>query len=211
MRALSVVGSRMARRRAASSERADNAVRHYRHDRNRLQLAFAVLQQDIDIAVHGVIVNRFAASIVVPRFLRFIVYRSRGIDTKTANIFNGVQFAGNRTRLGAGTFVNTNVHFEDVAPIIVGDDCQIGMEVLFVTSHHSTADGVISRTPEPRPITVGDRCWIGARATILPGVDIGHDCVIAAGAVVAKDCEPYGVYGGVPARRIKDLRYRDST
>lgn len=49
-----------------------------------------------------------------------------------------------------------------------------------------------------------DRC----RAMLLPGVTVGKGCVVAAGAVVAADCAPNGLYGGVPARRIKDLDLR---
>lgn len=173
--------------------------------RSKLSLLRESLAQDVVIAVHGLFVNRIAASIVMPRIGRYVIYRLAGMKLQTPNIYFGVQFATNRTRLGKDTFVNTNVTFEDVAPIVIGDDCQVGMEAMFVTSHHSTENGRISKVPEPRAITVGDRCWIGARATILPGVNIGHDCVIAAGAVVTKDCEPYGVYGGVPAKRLKDL------
>lgn len=55
--------------------------------------------------------------------------------------------------------------------------------------------------PETR---IGRDCWIGRRATIMLGLNIGDGCVICAGAVVTKDCEPFGVYGGVPARRIAE-------
>jgi maltose O-acetyltransferase len=55
------------------------------------------------------------------------------------------------------------------------------------------------------PIKVGNGCWIGARSMILPGVTIGDGCIIAAGSVVTKDCEPNGLYAGTPAKRIKDL------
>jgi len=55
------------------------------------------------------------------------------------------------------------------------------------------------------PIVVGDGSWIGTRATVLAGVTVGDGCVIAAGAVVTDDCEPDGLYVGVPARRVRDL------
>lgn len=54
-------------------------------------------------------------------------------------------------------------------------------------------------------ITVGDGCWIGTNVTILPGVNIRNGCVIGAGSLVTKDCEPNGLYVGVPAKRIKEL------
>ncbi len=56
-----------------------------------------------------------------------------------------------------------------------------------------------------KSIVIGSGTWIGARATIIPGVYVGNGCVIAAGAIVSKDCEPNGLYAGVPARRIKNL------
>ncbi|WP_247602466.1 DapH/DapD/GlmU-related protein [Gordonia rubripertincta] len=56
-----------------------------------------------------------------------------------------------------------------------------------------------------RPIVVGDYCWIGAGAIILPGVVVGEGCIISAGAVVIRDCEPNGLYAGVPAIRKRDL------
>ncbi|MGI2292887.1 acyltransferase [Paenibacillus sp. GXUN7292] len=56
-----------------------------------------------------------------------------------------------------------------------------------------------------KPVTIGKGCWIGARATILPGVTVGDGCVIAAGAVVTKDCEPDSLYAGVPAIKIKSI------
>lgn len=172
---------------------------------SQLGLLLESLREDFSIAAHGVLVNRIAASIVMPRALRYAIYRAVGMKLQTPNIFYGVQFAGNRVQLGKRTFVNTSVHFEDVAPITLGEDCQVGMEVLFVTSHHEIVEGRISKLPEPRPITIGNRCWIGARATILPGVTIADDVVIAAGSIVNRDCLEPGVYAGVPAKHIRKL------
>ena len=55
------------------------------------------------------------------------------------------------------------------------------------------------------PVKIGDGVWIGANATILPGVIVGDGCFIAAGALVTEDCEPDGFYAGVPARRIRNF------
>ena len=61
------------------------------------------------------------------------------------------------------------------------------------------------RAGDPEAIYVGEGCFIGANVTVLPGVNVGEGCVIAAGAVITRDCAPDGLYGGVPARRIRDL------
>jgi len=57
--------------------------------------------------------------------------------------------------------------------------------------------------PVASEVRIGDRCWLGARAMILPGVTVGEGTIIGAGAVVNKDCEPGAVYAGVPARRVR--------
>jgi maltose O-acetyltransferase len=82
----------------------------------------------------------------------------------------------------------------------------VAMRVLFTTSTHEIGDsqrraGELVR----KPIEVGKGCWIGAGAVILPGIVIGDGCVIGAGAVVNRDCDPNGLYVGVPARRIREL------
>jgi maltose O-acetyltransferase len=106
--------------------------------------------------------------------------------------------------LGADTYVNAGCWFEGDGRIDVGEHCLLGPEVLVLTSTHGRGEGGgIARAAEHRPVRIGDRCWIGARATILPGVTIGDDVIVAAGAVVANDCEAAGTYGGVPARRIR--------
>lgn len=57
---------------------------------------------------------------------------------------------------------------------------------------------------ESAPVSLGSDVWIGARAVVLGGVRIGHGAVVAAGAVVTRDVEPYSVVGGVPARPIRE-------
>lgn len=80
------------------------------------------------------------------------------------------------------------------------------MDVLFcVSSHEIGASTGRAGKDVKKGIKIGNGCWIGARVTILPGVEIKEGCVIASGAVVTSVCEPNGLYGGVPARRIKNL------
>ncbi len=58
---------------------------------------------------------------------------------------------------------------------------------------------------KPSPVIIGDNVWIGACVTIVPGVTIGDNAIIAAGAVVTKNVEPNTVVGGVPAKFIKNI------
>jgi maltose O-acetyltransferase len=113
---------------------------------------------------------------------------------------------GEHLTIGARTFVNFGLVALDVAPIAIGDDCQLGPNVQLLTAYHPTE-------PEPRrakleaaaPITIGDNVWLGGGVIVLPGVTIGDDSVIGAGAVVTKDV-PAGVLAvGNPARVVREL------
>jgi maltose O-acetyltransferase len=88
--------------------------------------------------------------------------------------------------------------------IEIGPNCLLGPEVLILTSIHALGpDGGITRRSEARDVRIGDGTWLGARAMIMPGVNIGAGVVVAAGAVVTKDCESGGLYAGVPARKLR--------
>jgi len=163
------------------------------------------LRTDFRLMTIDFLVNAILGSDLVPRPLRYAGYRALGMPTATANILPGLRMSGSRRRVsvGSGTFVNRGCFFEAVAEISIGRECQIGPEVMILTSHHErTAGGQISRTAVPRAVRIGDRVWLGARALVVPGVIIGDDVAIGAGAVVTSDCLDPGVYAGVPARLI---------
>lgn len=87
--------------------------------------------------------------------------------------------------------------------LFIGDYTQIAPNVVIVTANHDLYD---SRKHIEAPVRIGKYCWIGAGATILPGVELGDWTIVAAGAVVSKSFkEGYVLVGGVPAVRIKDL------
>lgn len=87
---------------------------------------------------------------------------------------------------------------------MIGDGCQIGHNVVFATLNHGLAPKERKST-YPAPIVLGRNVWVGSNATILQGVTIGDNAVIAAGAVVTKDVAPNTVVGGVPAQFIKNI------
>lgn len=113
-------------------------------------------------------------------------------------------FESEQVSIGAGSGVNAGCWFEGHGPIVIGRDCFIGPEVMIVTSVHLiSAEGQVAREANYREVRIGDNCWLGARVMLLPGVTIGAGTIVAAGAVVTKDCEPGAVYAGVPARRLR--------
>lgn len=154
--------------------------------------------------------NVLASSYFTLPKIRYLFLKSVGIDLNTNAIKPRCYFSSNDVSIGKGTLINHYCKFfssnKPGGKIIIGNRCFIAMNVLFTTMTHETGTSG-QRAGENRyyPIVVDDGCWIGANSTILPGVKIGKGCIIAAGSVVNKDCEPNGLYAGVPARRIKEL------
>jgi carbonic anhydrase/acetyltransferase-like protein (isoleucine patch superfamily) len=86
----------------------------------------------------------------------------------------------------------------------IGRNVFLGPRVMILTSiHEIDSNGQAARAPVFSQVRISDRCWLGARAMIMPGVTIGEGTIIGAGAVVTHDCEPGAVYVGVPARRVR--------
>ena len=146
------------------------------------------------------------ASAFVPVWLRVLLLMAAGAKVWGAGICCGCYFGSKDVTMGLGTFVNRGVLFDGTAPITLGRQVAVGHRAQFITSTHEIgpSDGRGGRVVD-RPIVVGDGCWIGAGAIILPGVTVGDGCVIGAGTVVTRDCEPNGLYAGSPARRVRDL------
>jgi maltose O-acetyltransferase len=112
--------------------------------------------------------------------------------------------------IGDRTFVNVNAVMLDVAPIEIGAACQIATCVQLLTAGHPI-------DPEPRrigwefgaPITIADNVWLGGGVIVCPGVTIGQDTFVGAGAVVARDLPAGVVAVGVPARVIREISDAD--
>lgn len=111
---------------------------------------------------------------------------------------------GKNIMVGEHVFINACCHFQDHGGVTIGDGCQIGHNVVFATLNHGL-DPEKRASTYPAPIVLGKNVWVGSNATILQGVTIGDNSVVAAGAVVTKDVEPNTVVGGVPARFIKHI------
>ena len=88
--------------------------------------------------------------------------------------------------------------------MVIGDDTLIGHNVVIATLNHDLAPS--RRTDmHPAPVVIGRNVWIGSNATILPGVRIGDDAVVAAAAVVTKDVPAGAVVVGSPARVVRSV------
>ncbi len=113
---------------------------------------------------------------------------------------------GDRVFVGPRTFVNMGLTALDVADIRIGADCQIGPNVQLLTPTHPV-------DPEPRrarleaaqPITIADNVWLGGGVIVCPGVTIGENSVVGAGAVVTRDVPPNSLAVGNPARVVRSI------
>lgn len=101
---------------------------------------------------------------------------------------------------GDYTYINRNCCLDIRGSLTIGGNVSISPEVTILTATH----GVNDPTFRVRhcPVVIEDHVWIGTRAMILPGVTLGHGCVVAAGAVVTRDVKPLEVVAGVPARPV---------
>ncbi len=109
---------------------------------------------------------------------------------------------GKHIRIGRNVFINHDCTLLDMGGITIGDDVLIGPKVSLIAENHPL-DPNDRKTLVAQPITIRRNAWIGAAAAILPGVTIGENAVVAAGAVVTKDVPPDTVVGGVPAKPIR--------
>ncbi|WP_229400714.1 sugar O-acetyltransferase [Micromonospora okii] len=108
--------------------------------------------------------------------------------------------------LGPRGFVNFNAVFLDVARINIGADVQIGPNVQLLTATHPIEPGPRREKWEAaQPITIGENVWLGGGVIVLPGVTIGDDTVVGAGAVVTRDLPANVVAVGNPARVVRNL------
>jgi acetyltransferase-like isoleucine patch superfamily enzyme len=110
---------------------------------------------------------------------------------------------GLRLELGERVFINQNCTFLDYAGITIGDRTMIAPKVTFITVGHPVDPGDRTLHLTGAPIVVEENVWIGAGATILPGVRIGRDAVVAAGAVVADDVPAATLVAGPKADVIR--------
>jgi maltose O-acetyltransferase len=108
--------------------------------------------------------------------------------------------------IGARTFVNFGLVALDVAPIAIGADVQIGPYVQMLTATHPL-DAKLRKDKweSAEPITIGDNVWLGGGVIVCPGVQIGSNSVVGAGAVVTENLPPDVLAVGVPCRVVRTL------
>lgn len=112
---------------------------------------------------------------------------------------------GSEIRVGRNVFVNQNCTFYDLGGLTIGDDVMIGPNVSLITAGHPLDPVQRRAVTLGSPIVIERNVWIAAGATVIGGVTIGENSVVAAGAVVTRDVPANTLVGGNPARVIRPI------
>ena len=112
--------------------------------------------------------------------------------------------------MGDNFTANYNVTILDIAPVTIGDGCMFGPGVtISAVTHPVNAIRRRGRIAQAKPVTIGNDVWLGANVLVMPGVTIGDNVVVGAGAVVTRDIPSNSLAMGVPARVARRLDHRE--
>ena len=136
-----------------------------------------------------------------PPYRKFSLGR-RSVVESYACINNAVGdvVIGDHTRIG--------LHCTVIGPVTIGSHVNLAQGITVTALNHNFEDAglrIDEQGVSTKAVTIGDDVWIGTNAVILPGVNVGSHCVIAAGAVVTKDVPDHSLVAGVPAKVVKSI------
>ncbi|WP_296150635.1 sugar O-acetyltransferase [uncultured Flavobacterium sp.] len=159
--------------------------------------------RDEAFAVKEMLVQMNTSS--TPEEITQLLSRILGKEVQDVTVFTPIYINyGKSISIGKNVFINFDCTFLALGGITIEDDVLIGPKVSLITENHPTnpqeRKGLIAK-----PIHIKRNAWIGANAILLPGVTIGENAIIAAGAVVSKDVPDNVIVGGIPAKIIKNI------
>ncbi len=135
---------------------------------------------------------------------RRVIIRSIGAIGEGSHVGgSSIIYSPDKLSIGARTTINEGALIMAAGGITIGDDVMIAAGCRITSSTHDKDPGRRS-TLIYQPIRIEDNVWLGISATVLPGVTIGRDAIVGAGAVVTRDVAPGATVVGVPARPITD-------
>ncbi|HEY5182492.1 MAG TPA: acyltransferase [Dermatophilaceae bacterium] len=152
----------------------------------------------------------FVGKLPVHRLRIWLIRAWGGKIHPTVTFYHGFEIrAARRLTIGPRTNIGNDAILDARGSLTIGSDVNFSTGVNVWTGQHGWNDPGFAY--EAEPVIIGDRAWISARVTILPGVTVGEGAVVAAGSVVTRDVPAYTLVGGVPAKflgvRRSDLTY----
>ncbi|MGJ0391050.1 acyltransferase [Microbacterium sp. CGR1] len=156
-------------------------------------------------------INGFVSSMLVPDRARWILLRLSGFDIERSVIDARGFIGSTAVSIGRGSSLNFGVFLDGSAPVRVGRNVSIGMNVLVLTgSHELGAPAKRAGELTSAPVTIEEGAWIGANSVILPGITIGRGAVVGTASLVMKDVAAHTVVMGNPARVARRLDEADA-
>jgi len=147
--------------------------------------------------------NLFLVSYIPSHTIRNFLYKNifRVKMGKNVVIYYGAEIrAPWNLEIGEGSIIGDKSILDARNGIKIGKNCNFSTEVWIWTEQHSVNDEGFSC--EGAPVIIEDRCWLGPRTIVLPGKTMKEGSVLAAGAVLTKNTEPFSINGGIPAKKI---------
>lgn len=113
--------------------------------------------------------------------------------------------------IGDGTIIGDGCSLDGRNGLYIGSNVNLSTGVYIYTEQHEVNDPFFASGKSGGSVKIGDRAWLSSRTTVLPKVQIGEGAVLASGALTPKDLDAFGIYAGVPAKKIgernQDLKY----
>lgn len=151
----------------------------------------------------------FSPTTINLRLVNFFFQKIMRVNAEVPFMVHYTSQVSKTVILGRGVaqyFANSgNCYIQGINKVYIGDDTLFAPGIKIISANHDVND-LKKHDKTTRPIIIGKNCWIGANVVILPGVQLGDDVIVAAGAVVSKSFPSNCVIGGVPARMIKTNR-----
>ncbi len=111
-----------------------------------------------------------------------------------------------RLRIGENSWVGEGAWIDNLADISIGDNVCLSQDTYLMTGNHDYKS--VAFTLITNPIQIHDGAWVGARATVCPGVTVGRNAVLSAGSVMTRNADPEGIYAGNPAQRVRNRTFK---
>lgn len=158
--------------------------------------------------IRNFVMNVLASGILVPKTVRRFVFKLAGMRmAPSALIFSRCFFRSSLLIMEPESIIQQNCYIDNMEKVTIKKNAVIGHNCKILTVDHniekaSRRCGYIVL----KPVEIGVGAWVGANSTILPGVKIGDGSIVAAGSVVTKNIPPNELWGGAPAKLIRELR-----